>query len=157
MERFAALLVVLAFASPALAADPPWPPTPEAQERIDHLRHILGDPTVTPAERQVARDELARLLMHPSRAPTPVGRMPPRAAVMPKEPLPPPVVPPPPATAIVTPVAPAVRAPHPVPDGKGGNVVPGGQTAIDPKTGATLIDVGNGWLDPATGRFVPKQ
>lgn len=82
--------------------------------------------------------------------------MPPRAASAPGGPVKPLAVPRPPATAIVTPVAPPVRAPHPVPDGKGGTVVPGGQTAVDPKTGATLIDVGNGWVDPATGRFVPK-
>jgi hypothetical protein len=152
----AALLLALACAAPANGADPPWPPTPDARARIEHLRRTLGDPAATAAERQAAREELVRLLMHPSRAGAPVAPMPPRAAIDPSLPLKP-ATPALPATPVITPVAPPVRAPNPVPDGKGGTVAPTGKTAVDPKTGATLIDTGNGWLDPATGRFVPKN
>lgn len=118
---------------------------------------MLGSTASTPAERQAARDELARLLMNPGAKAAPVDApKPPRAAVAPLTPSPP-LPSAKPAQPKVTPVAPPVRAPSPVPDGKGGTIVPSGKTAIDPATGAVLVDTGNGWVDPATGRFVPAR
>jgi hypothetical protein len=156
MKRGAAFLGLLAAAALAAASDPAWPPAPETQARIDQLRRTIGDPSSSTAERQAAREELVRLLMRPSPLGAAIAPMKPRAASDPAPRLKLPD-PPSPAAPQVTPVSPPVRAPGPVSDGKGGTVIPGGQSAIDPRTGATLIDVGNGWLDPATGRFVPKH
>ncbi len=150
----ARLAIALLAAGCGLAAAQGWPPSPQAQARIDALKRTLGDPAATAAERRAARDELARLLMHPDAksAPAPMA---PRAAVDPAAPLAPPAAAKLAAPGL-TPVAPPERAPLPRPDGRGGTVVPAGKNAIDPKTGALLIDAGNGWIDPATGRFVPK-
>ena len=153
----AALLVFLAFAAPAMAADAAWPPPPETQSRIEALRRTLGDAASTAAERQAAREELVRLLMHPSASAKPLPAMPARAAVDPLAPAALPAIPAPPATPRITPVAPPAMPVAPIPDNRGGTVVPSGKNVIDPRTGAVLIDTGNGWVDPATGRFVPRN
>jgi len=160
VRTLAALLVLACVTGAAPAADPAWPPAPETQARIEVLRHTIGDASTTADERRAARDELARLLMHPGATASPaVKAMPPRAAV---DLLPPAArlaVPATPAPPRPTPVAPPPdRANIPIPDPRGGGVVvPSGKNVIDPKTGALLIDTGNGWVDPATGRFVPKN
>lgn len=151
----ARLAIALLAAACGLAAAQAWPPSPQAQARIDALKRTLGDPAATAAERRAAREELARALMHPDAKSAPAP-MPPRAAVDPAAPLAPPAAPARPAPPGPTPVAPPERAPEPRHDGRGGTVVPSGRNAIDAKTGALLIDAGNGWVDPATGRFVPK-
>jgi hypothetical protein len=156
LKALAALLAVAWIAVSARAADPVWPPTPEAQARIEVLRRTLGSTTATPEQRQSARDELARLLMNPgARTETAIAPKPPRAAVDPARPAKP-AVPAAPPVATVTPVAPTSRASNPVPDGRGGTVVPPVRTVIDPKSGAILNDVGSVWFDPVTGRFIPK-
>jgi hypothetical protein len=158
MIRRAAFLV-LACAAPAMAADPAWPPPPETQARIETLRQKIGDASATAADRQAAREELVRLLMHPSAPATAQPPKPARAAI---DPLPsvlkpaspgPPGLPGPPA---ITPVAPPADAPRPIVDPHGGVVVPAGKNVVDPRTGSLLLDVGNGYVDPATGRFIPK-
>ena len=150
------LLAALVVAGNTIAAETAWPPGPAAQARIEELRRVIGDAAATAAQRQAAREELVRLLMTPSAAGKTVAPLPPRASIDPvppaRAPTPPQAAPPP----AITPVSPPVRAPLPVPDGKGGTVVPQGKTAVDPRTGTILVDVGNGWVDPATGRFVPK-
>jgi hypothetical protein len=150
------LLAFLAVANLAAAADPAWPPTPEAQARIDTLRRTLGDPGVTPSRRQAAREELVRLLMHPSAGPLPTPARPARAAIAPPPPVAPPAAAAVPAAPGVTRVDPPPPVPRPVPDPKGGVVQPAGKNVVDPRTGSLLLDVGNGYLDPATGRFIPK-
>jgi hypothetical protein len=155
--RFA-LLILATLTAAAQGADPAWPPSPETRSRIEALQRTMGDPAVTAAQRMAARDELARLLMHPGAQSDPAAApMRPRAAVDAAARLQPPAPARTPIVPAITPVAPPTPAPHPVPDGRGGTVVPGERTAIDPRTGALLIDVGNGWIDPATGRFVPRN
>ncbi|MBZ0249837.1 MAG: hypothetical protein K8F93_09280 [Burkholderiales bacterium] len=149
-------LAALALAGHAVAAEPAWPLGPAAQARIEELRRVIGDAAATAAQRQAAREELVRLLMSPSATGKTVAPLPPRAAIEPASPVQPPEPSRGATLPAVTPVEPAARAPLPVPDGKGGTVVPQGKTAVDPRTGTILVDVGNGWVDPATGRFVPK-
>ncbi len=156
MRRDTALAALLACGALSAAADPAWPPDAEAQARIDSLRRTLGDPASSAGMRRAAREQLVRLLMHPQARPDAVlAPKRPRAAVDRLAPLDP-AAPALSAQPAVTPVAPPVRAAIPVPDGRGGTVVPAGRHMIDPKTGALLVDTGNGWVDPATGRFVPR-
>jgi len=150
----------------AQAAGPAWPPAPETQVLIDSLRRTIGDPAATAGERHAAREKLVRLLMHPdTKAGPALAPMVPRAAIDPARTTGRPATAAPvagtnaatTAGVAIRPVAPPVRAPDPAPDGRGGVVVPAGAHAVDPKTGALLLDAGNGWVDPATGRFVPKN
>jgi hypothetical protein len=55
-------------------------------------------------------------------------------------------------------VVPAPRAIPPFIDSRTGRVlVPEGRVAIDPATGGVLHAVPGGYVDPATGRFVPGR
>lgn len=155
--RAAACLPFLALAPALHGADPAWPPPAGVEARIDTLRHKLGDASATPADRAKAREELLRLLMNPDApASRPPGASVPRAAVdlLPSMVKPATVVPPP--RPPLSPVAPPSRPALPVPDARGGTVVPVGPNAVDPRTGRLLLEAGNGYVDPATGRFVPR-
>lgn len=124
---------------------------------MQELREVLIARDSTPAQRDAARRELAKLLSGPA-AKAPAAPMPPRAAIQPfpsvasprlKAPAPPvdpagvarlEVVPP--ARAIVNPAT-------------GGVVAPIGNTVIDLKSGSVLQETPSGYVDPR-GRLIPR-
>jgi len=144
----------------ALAQDAPPAPSP-AEARMQELHRAINDPKSTAAERQGAREALAKLLKSPAgdaRAPMPGEEpaRPPRAAVETLAPLVkparnPPISTPPVAHVDVTQpprttVTPAGRAAAPAASG----------VAIDPRNGHVLTETPNGYIDPRTGQFTPK-
>ena len=141
-----------------------WPPPEGVAERMKALQETLRDPDASPAQREAAREELAALLKSPAGQAR--GRTrdekPARAAVAP---LPPvaarpremPKAPPPPASEVaklevVQPAKPPVIDPR-----TGGTITPmNNGFALDVRTGSVLREVPGGYVDPKTGKFVPK-
>ncbi len=165
-ECFVALWAALAIALPAVAALPPaeapWPPTPEVRALMSGLQATLADPQATPEARRKAREELIRLLRAPG-APQPdaaaaAKARAPRAAITIFPAIPPPTPPPEGPGPPVARVVPAPRAIPPFIDSQSGRLlVPQGRVAIDPASGRVLQEVPGGYIDGATGRFVPTR
>jgi hypothetical protein len=154
-----AMLAALA-AVPALALEnAQWPPPPETAQRMRELQHVIIDPASTLPERDSARHELSALLRSPagqSRADAKPARAP-RAAiepfpsvVKPYERVAPP--PPPEGVARIEVIEPpkAVIIPQ-----TGAPAVPSGGFAID-NHGNVLHPIPGGFIDPRTGRVVPR-
>jgi hypothetical protein len=157
----AALLaaLVLAAAPSALPADTTsWPPPKDVQARMQELHAAIRDPNSTPAQREAARAELARLLKSPAAPPAGTAKaLPPRAAIEPYPSVVRPLAPlPPPAPGVAhLEVAPPPKPPAVNPQ-TGSPMVPSGKLAIDPTTGAVLHEVPGGYVDPRTGQFIPR-
>lgn len=137
-----------------------WPPPPDVAKRMHELQLVIIDRGSTPAQREAAREDLARLLKSPAgqSRPTPDEKRPPRAAI---EPFP-------------SVVKPAERIPTPPPPGgvahveiveppktvvipqTGAPAVPSGNFAIDPRTGNVLHGIPGGYIDPRTGQVIPR-
>jgi len=155
-EAWAALLL-LAFNANAVE-DTSWPPAGGVAERMHELQAVMSDRQSTPAQRESAREELSALLKSPAgaaRGRTP-DEKPARAAIQPFGPVVKPVanphVPVPGVATVEVVVPPKVIV---VPR-SGVVIAPAGPAAVNPLTGHTLHDAGNGFIDPRTGQFVPK-
>ena len=163
MRLRAAALVALALAPLAAAAldEAGWPPPPEVLGRMRDLQAKIGDPSSTKEERDAARSELSALLKAPAAGDKPDGaRRPARAAIDPypsvvkpiEERMPPLPAPPTARLEVIDPPR------KPVIDPVSGSVIqpasPG--IAIDPRTGRILHETPSGYVDPRSGRFIPK-
>jgi hypothetical protein len=144
-------------ALPAVALDAPqWPPPEGVAARMRELQQAMAAPEATPAQREAAREELARLLKSPAGQKSPHAPLAPRAAI---EPFPRiaaplvPVAPPPEGVARVEVVVPPrpIIVPH-----TGSPLVPRDDFAIDPRTGRVWKETPTGYIDPVTGRFIPR-
>ncbi len=156
-ETFVAIGAFLAALDPLSghAQDAPaWPPSAEARSRIAELQAVMSARDSTPAQREAAREALARLLRHPDAAePEELPAV--RAAIAPFPPIPAP------APALQARTATLVAAPRAIPPLSlpifGLALPPAGRVVIDPATGALFRDTGLGFIDPATGRRIPKR
>ena len=156
MKTRALAFTLLLAATSALAQGDSKPPANPADERMRELHRILYDAQTSPEERRAAREELLRLL-RASDAKAPPREMPPRASILPA-----------PSAVIGTQrdqpavtVAPSLAPPSPLAPptsnpATGGMLVPNGRNAIDSRTGRIVNEVPGGYLDPATGRFIPR-
>jgi hypothetical protein len=162
MRLRAAALFALALGPLAAAAldEAGWPPPPEVLGRMRDLQAKIGDPNSTKEERDAARAELSALLRAPAAGKAEGTPRPPRAAIDPypsvvkpiEERMPPLPAPPtarlevidPPRRAVIDPVTGSVVQP----------TAPG--IAIDPRTGRILHETPSGYVDPRSGRFIPK-
>jgi len=153
----AAIAMLALAALPAVALDAPqWPPPEGVAARMRELQATMSAPEATPAQREAAREELARLLKSPAGQKSPHAPMAPRAAI---EPFPRiaaplvPVAPPPEGVARVEVVVPPrpIIVPH-----TGSPLVPRDDFAIDPRTGRVWKETPTGYIDPVTGRFIPR-
>ena len=138
-----------------------WPPPPEVLGRMRDLQTVIANPASSKEERAGARAELERLMKAPgaaSRKPTD-ARPPARAAI---DPFPSVVRPiegklPSPPTARLE-VIQDTPLPRPAINPSTGSVIqpsaPG--VAVDPRTGHLLHETPAGYIDPRSGRFVPK-
>ena len=154
----AALAPSLAFAQAAA-----WPPPPEVLGRMRDLQAVIVAPTTSKEARAAARLELERLLKSPAGQDRPGAHErnpPPRAAI---EPFPSVFKPiegklPAPPTARLEVIPDPAPLPRPAINPSTGSVVrpsaPG--VAIDPRTGHVLHEMPAGYVDPLTGRFIPK-
>jgi hypothetical protein len=154
-----AMLAALA-AAPAVALEnAQWPPPPETAQRMRELQHVIIDPASTLPERDAARHELSSLLRSPagqSRADEKLTRAP-RAAIEPFPSVVKPyerVAPPPPPEGVAR--IEVIEPPKPViiPQ-TGAPTVPSGSFAID-NHGHVLHPVPGGFVDPRTGRVIPR-
>ena len=153
-------LLALAFAASA-ADSPAWPPPPEVLGRMRDLQAMIANPASSKEERAAARQELERLMKVPGAPERKPGdaKRPARAAIDPfpsvLKPYEPKLPAPPTARLEVIPDAPL---PKPAVNPATGAVVqpsaPG--TAVDPRTGHVLHETPAGYIDPRTGRFIPK-
>jgi hypothetical protein len=160
----AAIVLALAIAVPvARAAEgPQWPPPPDVLGHMRDLQSKIADPASSKEERAAARSELEKLMKSPAGQQRPTQeKRPARAAI---DPFPSVVKPieakplsPPPPTARVE-VIPDPPPRRPTVNPATGSVVqpsaPG--TAVDPRTGHVLHETPAGYVDPLTGRFIPK-
>jgi hypothetical protein len=161
--RRQAIAVALALIVPAAAAveSTTWPPPPEVLGKMRDLQATIASPKTSKEERAAARRELERLMKGPAArdAPAVEEKKPARAAIDPfpsvvkpiddKLPVAPPtarleVIPDPPRRPVVNPSTGSVIQP----------AAPG--IAIDPRTGNVLHETPAGYVDPRTGRFIPK-
>jgi hypothetical protein len=119
----------------------------------------------TPEQREAARRELARLLKSPA-AKSPAsgeGRgegSQPRAAIQPFPPIVAPALPLPPAPRVdpgdvarLEVVGPSRAIVNPA---TGAPLMPLGSTMVDTRTGRVLAETPSGFMDPVTGRLIPK-
>jgi hypothetical protein len=163
-----ALAIALACASlPALGLDTPqWPPAPGVEARMHELQQVIIARDSTPAQRELAREELGKLLKSPAGQSAPVpgekpaAKMPARAAIAPFPSVvrpvnvAPPVAPPVSSVAHVDVIVPPKTAVNPQ---TGAAPAPSGRFAVDPRTGAVMHEAGpGGYVDPRTGQFVPR-
>ncbi|HXN15703.1 MAG TPA: DUF1684 domain-containing protein [Usitatibacter sp.] len=132
-------------------------PASHAQARIRELQAVLHGREASREERGAARRELLKLLKSPAAGDSPEEPVrPARASIDPypsvvkpvdgKLPAPPPV-----ARLEVAPRPAALVNPS-----TGSLIQPSGDFAIDTRTGAVLRLVPGGYLDPASGQFVPR-
>jgi hypothetical protein len=161
----AAALAIL----PATAVETPqWPPPPAVESRMRDLQQVITGRDSTPAEREVAREELSGMLKSPAgqaRGRT-AGEKPTRPARAAIDPFPTTIVIPPARSMYVAPPpVPAsevarveVTVPsRPIVDPRSGTAAaPTGRFAIDPRTGNVLHEAGAGFVDPRTGLVVPR-
>jgi hypothetical protein len=155
------VLSALAFAAFAASAVdvPTWPPSEEAAARMHELQQVMSARDSTAAQREAAREELAAMLKSPAGR-KPAEAPPPRAAIQPfpsvvapaREHLIP--VPPPPGGVARLEVTQPSR-PLIVPQ-TGSVLEPREGYALDPRTGRVWKETPTGYLDSATGRFVPR-
>lgn len=139
---------------------PSWPPPPEVLGRMRDLQSTLASPAASKDERAAARRELERLMKKPGAPERGVEEpRPARAAI---EPFPSVVKPsepklPAPPTARLE-VIQDVPLPRPTINPSTGSVLQPARPgfAIDPRTGNVLHETPAGYIDPLTGRFVPK-
>ena len=162
-----AIGLALAIAATAFAAEPTWPPPPESLARMKELQAKIADPATTKDERAEARAELERFLKAPGapdRKPTD-AKKPARAAIDPfpsvAKPstadipyVPKPLTEPPPTARVEV-----IEEPRrPLVDPQSGRLLqpasPG--IVVDPRSGRVLQETPSGFIDPRTGRLIPK-
>lgn len=138
-----------------------WPPPPEVLGKMRDLQATIASPDTSKEERAAARRELERLMKSAAGQDTPsADRKPARAAI---DPFPSVVKPiedrlpgPPPPTARLEVIPDPPRRPA-INPATGGVVQPSAPGfAVDPRTGGILHETPAGYVDPRTGRFVPK-
>jgi hypothetical protein len=153
-----AALAIAAFAANA-AETVQWPPPPEVLGQMRDLQSKIADPAASREERAAARRELEQMMKSPAGRdrPTP-EKKPARAAIAPFPSVVKPIegkLPSPPPTARLEVTEPPRR---PAVDPSTGSMTqpsaPG--FAVDPRTGHVLQETPAGYVDPLTGRFVPK-
>jgi hypothetical protein len=150
---------LLAFAVAATAIEAPkWPPSEGEAERMRELQAQIASKDAAPEEREAARRELGQMLKAPGSAPPP--KSPARAAIQP-------------FPSISAPVVPAAKPPRVDPDdvaklevvgpsraivnpSTGAPLMPLGSTVVDTRTGRVLTETPSGYMDPVTGRLIPK-
>jgi hypothetical protein len=122
------------------------------------LQAEISSKEATPEQREAARRELGRLLKSPGSAP-PV-KPPARAAIQPFPSVPAAAVPLPPAprtdpgdVAKLEVVTPSRAIVNPA---TGTVIAPVGSTVIDLRSGRVLQETPSGYMDPLTGRLVPR-
>ena len=130
---------------------------------MQQLREVLMSRDSTPAQRDAARAELARMISSPAaKNPSAPGEgKPARAAIQPFPSIPSvelkvprPAHPVDPAdVAKVEVVSPSRAIVNPT---TGSVIAPTGHTMIDPRTGSVLQETPSGYIDPRTGRLIPK-
>lgn len=123
------------------------------------LQAEISSKEATPAQREAARQELGSLLKSPGAA-LPPAKSAPRAAIQP-------------FPSIAAPTVPAPNAPRVDPDdvarlevvgpsraivnpSTGAPVMPLGSTVVDTRTGRVLTETPSGYMDPVTGRLIPR-
>jgi hypothetical protein len=113
----------------------------------------------TPERREAARRELGSHLKAPGAAPPP-AKLPPRAAIQPFPPITSSSVP----TYSIPTVDPAdvaklevVAPPRAIVNpSTGAPVMPLGSTIVDTRTGRVFVETPSGYMDPVTGRLIPR-
>ena len=148
-------LAFAAFAASALES-PTWPPSEEVAARMHELQQVISARDSTPALREAAREELAAMLKSPAGR-KPAEPLPPRAAIQPFPGIRTPAIPlpPPPAEGVAR--LEVIQPPRPLIVPQTGSVLePREGYALDPRTGRVWKETPTGYLDPATGRFVPR-
>lgn len=150
--------LLLAFGAAALEA-PQWPPPEAEAARMRELQAEMSARESTPAQREAARRELAKLLKAPGapRESAPPSKLPPRAAIEPFPPIAAPALKPaapvdPSGVARLEVVGPSRAIVNPQ---TGTVVVPLGSAAIDLRSGTWLQETPSGYIDPQ-GRLIPK-
>jgi hypothetical protein len=151
--------IFLVVAGAAHALDTPqWPPPAADAARMRELQQVIMSGDSTREQRDAARAELGRMMMGPATSgPLPHTR--PRAAIDPFPPIESPVVKlpapraDPPDVARLEVVSPSRVIVNPA---TGGTIAPLGSTVIDTRTGTILQETPSGYLDPRTGRLIPK-
>jgi len=161
------LAMALALGSAAAPAvdSTQWPPPPEVLEHMKALQARIADPGTSKEERAAARAQLERLMKSPAGADKKTAdeaRKPARAAI---EPFPSVVKPrtaqperfgPPPPTAHVEVIDPP-RKPVVVDPQTGSLIQPTAPgVAVDSRTGHILQETPGAYIDPRTGRIIPK-
>ena len=156
--------VALAIAAPLAPAveTTQWPPPPEVLGKMRDLQSTIVDPASSKEQRAAARRELARLMKGPAARyrPSTYEKRQAREAI---DPFPSVGKPsetrlPPPPTARLEVIPEPAPLPRPKINPSTGSVVqpsaPG--VAVDPRTGHILHETPAGYVDPRTGRFIPK-
>ena len=120
------------------------------------LQAEISSRQATPEQREAARRELGRLLKSPGAAAP--AKSPPRAAIQPFPSIAAPTVPTAPRVdpddvAKVEVVGPSRAIVNPA---TGSVVAPLGSTVVDTRTGRVLTETPSGYLDPVTGRLIPR-
>ena len=162
LARLVLAAALACIATPGMALEvSPWPPSEAAAARMRELQQVLGARESTPAQREVAREELSGLLKSPAgqqRGRT-ADERPARAAIDPYPRMVKPVniAPAPPAPAAGVAQVEVIEPPKGVINPRSGSVAaPAGRFAIDPRTGGVLHEAGAGFIDPRTGQFIPR-
>jgi hypothetical protein len=122
------------------------------------LQAAISSKEVSPEEREAARRELGQLLKAPGAAAPP--KSPPRAAIQPFPSIASPTVPVPKAPPVdpadvakLEVVGPSRAIVNP---STGAPVMTLGATVVDTRTGRILTETPSGYMDPVTGRLIPK-
>ena len=113
----------------------------------------------TPEQREAARGELGKLLKSPGAA-APASKSPPRAAIQPFPPIASPRLSLPTAPRVdpddvarLEVVGPSRAIVNP---STGAPLMPLGSTMVDTHTGRILSETPSGYMDPVTGKLIPK-
>jgi hypothetical protein len=146
---------------PALALEKAqWPPPPETQQRMRELQQAIIDPASTMQQRNAARQELSGLLRSPAGQPRADEKpaRPARAAIDPFPSVVKPyerVTPPTPPEGVAR--VEVIEPPKPViiPQ-TGGVALPNASGFAIDTHGNVLHPAPGGWVDPRSGRFVPR-
>ena len=149
--------LLLAFGAAAAEA-PQWPPPQAEAARMRELQAEISSKESTPAQREAARRELGKLLKAPGAAAP--AKAAPRAAIQPfpsiespSLPLAPPARVDPEDVAKLEVVAPPRAIVNP---STGAPLMPLGSTMVDTRTGRVLTETPSGYIDPVTGRLIPR-
>jgi hypothetical protein len=157
--RLACIAFVLA-AAPVFALETAqWPPPPDTVARMRELQQVISDPASTMQQRDAARVELSGLLRSPA-GQSQAGVRPSRPARAAIDPFPSVVKPyervtaPPPPEGVAR--IEVIEPPKPIVIPQTGQVAtPSGGFAIDTH-GNVLHPIPGGYVDPRTGRVVPR-